>query len=121
VAGQTGDQRSRVDGETSKPERATLFRRKAEARETRFEGKGKARRWRRRAEGAEIQKSSFFIIKAGLKRAVAQGVKLGRPKIDSVTERKVRKQLAKGIGILKVAKSLGIGTGTVQRIANELR
>ena len=58
-------------------------------------------------------------IKAGLKRAVAQGVKLGRPKIDSATERKVRKRLAKGVGILKVAKSLGIGTGTVQRIANE--
>ena len=57
-------------------------------------------------------------IKAGLKRAVAQGVKLGRPKI-SATERKVRKQLAKGVGILKVAKSLGIGTGTVQRISKE--
>jgi hypothetical protein len=28
-------------------------------------------------------------------------------------------QLVKGVGILKVAKSLGIGTGTVQRIANE--
>ena len=60
-------------------------------------------------------------IKAGLKRAVAQGVKLGRPKIDRTTERKVRQQLARGEGILKVAKSLGIGTGTVQRIANELR
>jgi DNA invertase Pin-like site-specific DNA recombinase len=58
-------------------------------------------------------------VKAGLKRAVAQGVKLGRPKIDSATERKVRKQLAKGMGILKVAKSLGIGTGTVQRISSE--
>ena len=58
-------------------------------------------------------------IKSGLKRAVAQGVKLGRPKIDSTTERKVRKQLAKGVGILKVAKSLGIGTGTVQRISKE--
>ena len=51
--------------------------------------------------------------------AVAQGVKLGRPKIDSATERKVRKQLAKGVGILKVAKSLGLGTGTVQRISKE--
>ena len=60
-------------------------------------------------------------VKAGLKRAVAQGVKLGRPKINSTTERKVRRQLAKGMGILRVAKSLGIGTGTVQRIANELR
>src|SRR5262249_41905254 len=47
------------------------------------------------------------LVKAGLKRAVAQGVKLGRLKIDSATERKVRKQLAKGVGILKVAKSLG--------------
>jgi len=46
-------------------------------------------------------------------------VKLGQPKIDSATERKVRNQLAKGMGILKVAKSLGIGTGTVQRIAKE--
>src|SRR6516164_7060644 len=46
--------------------------------------------------------------------------RLGRPKIDRVTERKVRRLLAKGVGILKVAKSLGIGTGTVQRISNEL-
>ena len=60
-------------------------------------------------------------INAGLKRAVAQGVKLGRPRIDGTTERKVRKQLAKGVGILKVARSLGVGTGTVQRIANERR
>src|SRR5262249_47806968 len=59
-------------------------------------------------------------VKAGLKRAVAQGVKLGRPKIDKAIERKVRKQLAKGFGILKVARSLGLGTGTVQRIAREL-
>src|SRR5258705_3467249 len=58
-------------------------------------------------------------IKAGLKRAVAQGVKLGRPKIDGATERKVRRLLAKGVGILKVAKSLDIGTGTVQRISGE--
>ena len=50
---------------------------------------------------------------------MAQGVKLGWPKIDSATERKVRKQLAKGMGILKVAKSLGLGTGTVQRITKE--
>src|SRR5262249_19911798 len=44
-------------------------------------------------------------IKAGLKRAVAQGVKLGRPKIDSETERKVRKQLAKGVGMLRVSQT----------------
>jgi hypothetical protein len=38
--------------------------------------------------------------------------------MDRVTERKVRRLLAKGVGILKVAK-LGIGTGTVQRISGE--
>jgi len=58
-------------------------------------------------------------VKAGLKPAVAQGVKLGRPKVDGATEHKVRKQLAKGVGILKVAKWLGLGTGTVQRISKE--
>jgi DNA invertase Pin-like site-specific DNA recombinase len=39
------------------------------------------------------------------------------PELDGATERKVRRLLAKGVGILKVAKSLGIGTGTVQRIS----
>src|SRR3954466_5429880 len=69
---------------------------------------------------AEFERSMIRQrIRAGLKRAVAQGVKLGRPKLDSAIERKVRKQLAKGMGILKVAKSLGIGTGTVQRISKE--
>ena len=78
--------------------------------------------YRRLRRFAEFERSMIRQrVKAGLKRAVAQGVKLGRAKMDSTTERKVRKQLAKGMGILKVAKSLGIGTGTVQRIANELR
>ena len=52
--------------------------------------------------------------------AVAQGVKLGRPRVDSATERRVRRQLVKGTGILKTAKLLGLGTGTVQRVAKEL-
>jgi hypothetical protein len=41
-------------------------------------------------------------------------------KLDSATERKVRRQLAKGTGLLKTAKLLGLGTGTVQRISREL-
>src|SRR5262245_7313420 len=49
---------------------------------------------------AEFERSMIRQrVKAGLKRAVAQGVKLGRPKIDGATERKVRRQLAKGVGI----------------------
>ena len=54
-----------------------------------------------------------------MQRRLRRSVKLGQPKIDGATERQVRKQLAKGVGILKVAKSLGLGTGTVQRISGE--
>jgi DNA invertase Pin-like site-specific DNA recombinase len=46
---------------------------------------------------------------------------LGRPKIDITLERKVQKQLKKGVGIPKVAKMLGLGTGTVQRIKQEMK
>jgi len=55
-------------------------------------------------------------VHAGLKRAVAQGKRLGRPKLDRATERKAEKLLGEGKGVLKVAKTLGIGTSTVQRI-----
>ena len=60
-------------------------------------------------------------VRAGLKTAVAQGAQLGRPKINAAVERKVQRQLEKGIGILKVAKSLGLGTGTVQRIKADMK
>ena len=43
-------------------------------------------------------------IKAGLKRAVAQGTRLGKPKVDVALEHKAQKQLKKGVGILKVAQ-----------------
>jgi DNA invertase Pin-like site-specific DNA recombinase len=70
---------------------------------------------------AEFERSMIRQrVKAGLKRAVAQGAKLGRPKVDPALERKAQKQLAKGTGILKVAKTLGLGTGTVQRIKQEM-
>jgi DNA invertase Pin-like site-specific DNA recombinase len=59
-------------------------------------------------------------VKAGLKRAVAQGAQLGRPKIDAAIERKAQRLLSDGTGILKTAKTLGIGTGTVQRIKDEM-
>jgi DNA invertase Pin-like site-specific DNA recombinase len=71
---------------------------------------------------AEFERSMIRQrVKAGLKRAVAQGTKLGRPKVDSTVERKAQKQLEKGVGILKVAKMLGLGTGTVQRIKHEMK
>jgi len=55
-------------------------------------------------------------VNAGLARARAEGKTLGRPKIDAKIEARVRKHLAKGTGVLKVAKTLGIGTSTVQRV-----
>jgi DNA invertase Pin-like site-specific DNA recombinase len=59
-------------------------------------------------------------IRAGLKRVVAEGRRLGRPKVDATLERKAQKELKKGVGILRVAKTLGLGTGTVQRIKQEM-
>ena len=71
---------------------------------------------------AEFERSMIRQrVRAGLKRAVAQGAQLGRPKINAAVERKVQRQLEKGIGILKVAKSLGLGTGTVQRIKADMK
>jgi DNA invertase Pin-like site-specific DNA recombinase len=66
---------------------------------------------------AEFERSMIRQrIHAGLSRARAQGKRLGRPKVPSAVERQARRHLAKGTGILKVAKALGLGTGTVQRI-----
>jgi len=59
-------------------------------------------------------------VKAGLKRAVEQGKQLGRPKIAPALEKRIRTQLRTGKGILTVAREVGVGTGTVQRIAREL-
>jgi DNA invertase Pin-like site-specific DNA recombinase len=61
-------------------------------------------------------------VRAGLARAKAEGKPLGRPKIDKETEDAIRKALRrKGRpGILKIAKELGVGTSTVQRIAAEM-
>jgi DNA invertase Pin-like site-specific DNA recombinase len=59
-------------------------------------------------------------IHAGLKRAVAQGKTLGRPKVDAVLEKRIQAQLRGGKGMRKIARELGVGTGTVQRIAEEM-
>jgi DNA invertase Pin-like site-specific DNA recombinase len=59
-------------------------------------------------------------VVAGLKRAEAAGVKLGRPKLDPNIEERAKVQLAKGTGILMTARILGIGTGTVHRIKREM-
>jgi len=55
-------------------------------------------------------------VRAGLARARAEGKRLGRPTVSAKVERAVRTRRKKGMGIRKIARELGIGTGTVQRI-----
>jgi DNA invertase Pin-like site-specific DNA recombinase len=55
-------------------------------------------------------------VKAGLRRATAQGKKLGRPRVEEKVEKAVLLELGKGHGIHTVARAVGVGTGTVQRI-----
>ena len=69
---------------------------------------------------AEFERSMIRQrVRAGLKRAVERGSTLGRPKISPDMERRIQSQLRAGKGILKVARELGLGTSTVQRIARE--
>jgi DNA invertase Pin-like site-specific DNA recombinase len=60
-------------------------------------------------------------VRAGLKRAIEHGKQLGRPKVAAELEERIRKRLRAGVGILKVAKEIGVGTGTVQRVKQEMR
>jgi DNA invertase Pin-like site-specific DNA recombinase len=79
---------------------------------------------------AMIQMASVFgeqerqIIRsrvvAGLNRVREQGKKLGRPMIGGKVEDAIRQQLEAGHGILKVAKIVGVGSGTVQRVKREM-
>jgi DNA invertase Pin-like site-specific DNA recombinase len=59
-------------------------------------------------------------VNAGLARAKARGVKLGRPKVSAKGEAAIKERLAAGVGILKTARTVGVGSGTVQRIKAEL-
>jgi DNA invertase Pin-like site-specific DNA recombinase len=57
---------------------------------------------------------------AGLNRFRDQGGRLGRPSVGGKVEEAIRKQLGAGHGILKVAKIVGCGSGTVQRVRRKL-
>jgi DNA invertase Pin-like site-specific DNA recombinase len=64
---------------------------------------------------AEFERSMIVDrTKAGLRRALAQGKTLGRPKVALEIEAAVRASLAAGTGILKTARLVGCGVGTVQ-------
>ncbi len=57
-------------------------------------------------------------VHAGLARARAKGKRLGRPtSVTAATEQRIRTMLEAGTGKLKIAKQLGVGVSTVQRVA----
>jgi DNA invertase Pin-like site-specific DNA recombinase len=58
-------------------------------------------------------------VNAGLARARAEGKKLGRPKTGAETEAAILAQRAERKGIKAIAKSLGVGVGTVMRVVRE--
>jgi DNA invertase Pin-like site-specific DNA recombinase len=55
-------------------------------------------------------------VNAGLARARADGTKLGRRPVKPAVEARIRQLRAKGDGILKIGKKLGVGTSVVQRV-----
>ena len=66
---------------------------------------------------AEFERSMIQErVRAGLERAREQGKVLGRPKVSPCTESLIRKKREDGMGILKIAKEVGVGTSAVQRV-----
>jgi DNA invertase Pin-like site-specific DNA recombinase len=70
---------------------------------------------------AEFEREMIVArVNAGLERARREGTVLGRPRVGGKVEERVRAELAKGTGILKTAKLIGLGSGTVQRIKRQM-
>jgi DNA invertase Pin-like site-specific DNA recombinase len=70
---------------------------------------------------AEFERAMIVeSVQAGLRRARAQGKRLGRPRVAEKVEHAIRRELAKGRGMHTVARTVGVGTGTVQRVRAEL-
>jgi DNA invertase Pin-like site-specific DNA recombinase len=55
-------------------------------------------------------------VKAGLERARSQGKRLGRPTVSAKVEARIAELRGQGLGKIKIAKTLGIGVSTVQRV-----
>jgi DNA invertase Pin-like site-specific DNA recombinase len=60
-------------------------------------------------------------VRAGMVRAKAAGKKIGRPQVSAATVASVKAALREGgSGVHKIARSLRVGTATVQRVKREL-
>ena len=60
---------------------------------------------------AKIERDGKFVSKAGKVRK-----RLGRPGAEADKLDRAREELAKGTGITKAAKLIGLGTGTVHKL-----
>src|SRR5471032_3020326 len=58
-------------------------------------------------------------VNAGLARAKANGTKLGRRPVKPSVEASIRELKARGMGMLKIGRTLGVGTSVVQRVVNQ--
>ncbi len=56
-------------------------------------------------------------VRAGMDRARSQGKHVGRQRIPAKKERRIQALLDEGYGMLRVARMVKVGTGTVQRVA----
>ena len=66
---------------------------------------------------AEFERSMIQErVRAGLKRAKAQGKRLGRPTIDAKRTAQIRDLRSTGMGINKIAREVGCGVSVVQRV-----
>ena len=58
-------------------------------------------------------------VNAGLARAKAKGTKLGRRPVKPAIEARIRELRAEGMGILKIGRTVGVGTSVVQRVVGD--
>ncbi|MBP7817761.1 MAG: recombinase family protein [Phenylobacterium sp.] len=70
---------------------------------------------------AEFERSMITSrILAGQKRAVANGIKIGRPSIPPIRLEKVKRALEDGQSIRTIAKATGMSTATVMRVKRSM-
>jgi DNA invertase Pin-like site-specific DNA recombinase len=75
---------------------------------------------------AEFERAMIVkCVRDGIAKARAQGTRsgkaIGRPKVPADKIAAVRAALVAGDGIRKVARAVGVGNGTVQQIARDMR
>ena len=71
-------------------------------------------------ERSIIQERIHACIARARVKGTKSGKPIGRPRLSAKTETAIRAALASGKGILKTARELKLGTGTVQRIKQEM-